>query len=74
MVGGLSVDVLPMIPRTVIKGSHVRVGLEDAPFGSERTNVQWVEAAVKVIDNSGGDLATAADVRSVLQALEMGDT
>jgi len=74
MVGGLSVDILPMIPRTVMEGGHVRVGLEDAPFGSERTNVQWVEAAAKAIDNSGGDLATAADVRAVLHALEMGDT
>jgi 3-keto-5-aminohexanoate cleavage enzyme len=74
MVGGLSVDVLPMIPRTVAEGGHVRVGLEDAPFGSERTNVQWVEAAAQAIDNSGGDLATAAEVRAVLHALEMGDT
>jgi uncharacterized protein (DUF849 family) len=73
MVGGLSVDVLPMIPRVVMEGGHVRVGLEDAPFDSERSNVQWVQAAVKAIDNSGGDLATAADVRAVLQALEMGD-
>jgi len=73
MVGGLSVDVLPMIPRAVMEGGHVRVGLEDAPFDSERSNLQWVEAAVKAIDNSGGELATAADVRAVLQALEMGD-
>jgi uncharacterized protein (DUF849 family) len=73
MVGGLSVDVLPMIPRVVMEGGHVRVGLEDAPFDSERSNVQWVQAAVKAIDNSGGDLATAADARAVLQALEMGD-
>jgi uncharacterized protein (DUF849 family) len=73
MVGGLSVDVLPLIPRTVMEGGHVRVGLEDAPFGSERTNLQWVEAAVKAIDNAGGTLASAPDVRAVLQALEMGD-
>jgi uncharacterized protein (DUF849 family) len=70
MIGGLSVDVLPMIPRTVLEGGHVRVGLEDAPLGSERTNLQWVEAATRAIDNSGGELATAAEVRAVLQALE----
>ena len=73
MIGGLSVDVLPMIPRVVMEGGHVRVGLEDAPFGSERTNVQWVEAAATAIDNSGGELATPSEVRAVLQALEMGD-
>ena len=64
MIGGLSVDVLPMIPRAVMEGGHVRVGLEDAPLGSERTNLQWVEAATKAIDNAGGELATAADVRA----------
>ncbi len=73
MVGGLSVDVVPLIPRVLTEGGHVRVGLEDAPFGSERSNVQWVEAAVTAIDNGGGVLATAADVRAVLAAVEMGD-
>jgi uncharacterized protein (DUF849 family) len=37
MIGGLSVDVVRMIPRVVMEGGHVRVGLEDAPLGSERT-------------------------------------
>lgn len=73
MVGGLSVDVLPLIPRVVMEGGHVRVGLEDAPFGAERSNVQWVEAAVTAIDSAAGVLATAADVRAVLAAVEMGD-
>jgi len=73
MVGGLSVDVLPLIPRAVMEGGHVRVGLEDAPLGSERSNVQWVEAAVTAIENAGGTLASAADVRAVLTAVEMGD-
>jgi uncharacterized protein (DUF849 family) len=73
MVGGLSVDVLPMIPRIVAEGGHVRVGLEDAPFGSGRSNLEWVEAAVSAIDIAGGTLAGAEDVRSVLKAVEMGD-
>jgi uncharacterized protein (DUF849 family) len=73
MIGGLSVDVLPMIPRVVTEGGHVRVGLEDAPLGSEHTNVQWVEAAVKAIDNSGGDLAAPADVWRQAAGAEMGD-
>lgn len=66
MVGGLDVDVTPMIPRTIMEGGHVRVGLEDAPLGSDKTNVQWVEQAAKIIDNMGGELATARDVRSAL--------
>jgi uncharacterized protein (DUF849 family) len=73
MVGGLAVDVLPMIPRVVAEGGHVRVGLEDAPLGSERTNLQWVEAARERIENAGGELATAADVRAALEKVEMGD-
>lgn len=66
MVGGLDVDVTPMIPRTVMEGGHVRVGLEDAPLGSDKTNVQWVEQAAKIIDNMGGELAAPRDVRSAL--------
>lgn len=73
MVGGLSVDVLPLIPRVVAEGGHVRVGLEDAAFGSTRSNVEWVEAAVRAIEDAGGALARPADVRATLHALEMGE-
>ena len=44
MVAGLQVDVLPMIPRAVAEGGHVRVGLEDASFGCELSNLQLVES------------------------------
>jgi 3-keto-5-aminohexanoate cleavage enzyme len=64
MVAGLQVDVLPMIPRAVAEGGHVRVGLEDAPWGSEKSNVQWVREAVQRIENAGGELATAQAVRA----------
>jgi uncharacterized protein (DUF849 family) len=73
MVGGLAVDVLALIPRAIAEGGHVRVGLEDAPLGSERTNLQWVEAARTRIENAGGELATADEVRAWLNAVEMGD-
>jgi uncharacterized protein (DUF849 family) len=63
MIGGLDVDITPMIPRVIMEGGHVRVGLEDAPLGSDRTNLQWVEAAAQMILNSGGELASAAEVR-----------
>ena len=72
MISGLDVDVLPLVPRAVMERGHVRVGLEDAPFGCERTNVQLVEEAGRLIVNPGGTLATAADVRiaSSTEALE----
>jgi uncharacterized protein (DUF849 family) len=73
MVGGLAVDVLALIPRAIAEGGHVRVGLEDAPLGSERSNLQWVEEARTRIENAGGELATAGEVRAWLNAVEMGD-
>lgn len=68
MVAGLDVDVSPLIGMTVERGGHVRVGLEDAPFGTTTTNVQWVERAVRAIRGSGGDLADAAAVRAALRS------
>ncbi|HTT37702.1 MAG TPA: 3-keto-5-aminohexanoate cleavage protein [Burkholderiales bacterium] len=73
MVAGLGVDVLPLIPRTLAEGGHVRVGLEDVSLGSAKSNLELVEEAARVIDNCGGQLATAAEVRAQLQAIEMGD-
>lgn len=73
MVSGLYVDTLPLIPRTVAEGGHVRVGLEDAPHGSERSNVQWVEAAVAAVDRCGGEVASVSHVRSRLETIEMGE-
>lgn len=72
MISGLDVDVLPLVPRAVMERGHVRVGLEDAPFGCETSNVELVEEAVRLIENAGGTLATAEDVRlaSSADALE----
>jgi len=66
MVAGLGVDVTPLIPRAVENGGHVRVGLEDAPLGSDRTNVEWVEHARAEVEAAGGTVATAAEVRAEL--------
>ncbi|MEO8164760.1 MAG: 3-keto-5-aminohexanoate cleavage protein, partial [Betaproteobacteria bacterium] len=66
MLGGLQVDILPMIPRAVAEGGHVRVGLEDAPWGSDFSNLQWVEQAAERIEASGGELATAPEVRAAI--------
>jgi 3-keto-5-aminohexanoate cleavage enzyme len=68
IVAGLGVDVLPLIPATVRMGGHVRVGLEDAPHGCERSNLELVEAAVNAIQKAGSEPATAKDVREALKA------
>jgi uncharacterized protein (DUF849 family) len=46
-----------------MESGHVRVGLEDAPFGCEKTNIALVEDAVNSIETCGGELARAAEVR-----------
>lgn len=66
MVAGLKVDILPLIPAAVARAGHVRVGLEDAPHGSARSNLAWVRAARTAIERSGGELASAGDVRRAL--------
>jgi uncharacterized protein (DUF849 family) len=66
MIAGLGVDIRPLIPETVRCGGHVRVGLEDAPFGTMQTNVQLVEEAVRLIRAAGGEPATVAEMRAAL--------
>jgi 3-keto-5-aminohexanoate cleavage enzyme len=66
MTSGLGVDITPLIPLTVQRGGHLRVGLEDAPLGSTRTNVQWVERAVRAVQMAGGAVATVAEMRGLL--------
>ena len=73
MVAGLGVDILQLLPRAVAEGGHVRVGLEDASLGCTRTNVELVEAAARMINACGGELATAAEVRAELRAAELGE-
>ncbi len=66
MVAGLDVDITPLIEPAVERGGHVRVGLEDAPHGSNKTNLEWVTHARREIEAAGGTPATAADVRQAL--------
>lgn len=68
MVAGLGVDIRPLIGAAVQRGGHVRVGLEDAPWGSAIGNRQWVEAARRAIEAAGATTATPADVRRALAA------
>jgi len=66
MVAGLSVDVLPLVGAAIERGGHVRVGLEDAPLGSTRSNLDWTIAARRAIEDAGGRLASSAEVRGAL--------
>ena len=67
MIGGLGVDIRPLIAMTVSAGGHIRVGLEDAVFGTKLSNVQWVEETVSCIVNAGGEPASASEVRAALK-------
>ncbi len=69
MVAGLGVDIRPLISTAVQNGGHIRVGLEDAPFGTETGNVAWVDQAVAAVRAAGGEPATARDMRATLEAL-----
>jgi 3-keto-5-aminohexanoate cleavage enzyme len=66
MMAGLGVDVRPLIGEAVARGGHVRVGLEDAPFGCPSTNVALVEEAVRLVRAAGGEPATVREMREGL--------
>lgn len=71
MIGGLGVDIRPLIARSVSLGGHVRVGLEDAPFGCEQSNVELVEEAVRLIREVGSEPATPAEARAHLANVDV---
>ena len=64
MIAGHEVDLRNLIQPTVEAVGHVRVGLEDAPFGSEMTNLDWVRSAASLIKASGRRLASASEIRA----------
>jgi len=68
MVAGLAVDTLQLAGAAAARGGHVRVGLEDAPLGSGRSNLEWVREARRAIEGAGRELASAAEVRRALSA------
>ena len=63
MIAGLAVDIRPLVAAAITGGGHVRVGLEDAPFGTMWRNQDWVRLAASAIENGGGQVASAAAVR-----------
>ena len=71
MVAGLGVDIRPLIAPAVERGGHIRVGLEDRPFGARETNRGLVEEAVRLVRAAGGEPATAKEVRVACAAADM---
>jgi len=63
MIAGLGVDIRPLIPETLRRGGHVRVGLEDAPFGCAMSNRALVKEAVQLIRANGAEPATVGEMR-----------
>ncbi len=68
MIAGLGVDVRPLFPDTIRRGGHIRVGLEDAPFGTAMTNVALVEEAVRLVRANTAEPATVSEMRTALAA------
>lgn len=69
MVAGLGVDIRPLIEPAVHLGGHIRVGLEDAPFGDQRSNLAWAELAVRAVTAAGAQPATTIEMRDFLTSL-----
>jgi 3-keto-5-aminohexanoate cleavage enzyme len=63
MVAGRGADILPLVPRVVAEGGHVRVGA-GAAQGDDP--VERAEQAARLIADCGGELAPAREVRAVL--------
>jgi 3-keto-5-aminohexanoate cleavage enzyme len=63
MVAGLGVNIERLVEGAIGRGGHVRVGLEDAPLGTDQTNLSLTKSARHIIERSGYALATAEAVR-----------
>ncbi|MDA0339278.1 MAG: 3-keto-5-aminohexanoate cleavage protein [Proteobacteria bacterium] len=70
MVAAFGNEPEPMIPTILDAGCHLRVGLEDAPAGSKRGNLELVESAVAEIEKTGRTVATPTEVRAHLTSVQ----
>lgn len=68
---GIGRAQFPFVAQTVLYGGHVRVGLEDNLYLSRGTlapsNAALVEKAVEIIRLIGGDIASAAEARTIFK-------
>jgi 3-keto-5-aminohexanoate cleavage enzyme len=71
MVAGLGVDIRPLIGAAVERGGHIRVGLEDRPWGVNETNRGLVEEAVHLVHAAGAEPATPAEVRAACVVMDI---
>ena len=68
-VAGIGRTEIPLAAGAVIMGGHVRVGLEDnlvMPDGSQASNVRLVEKIVRIAGETGREIATPDEARSIL--------
>ncbi len=70
MVAGLMVDIRPLLPEAIARGGHLRVGLEDAPWGTALSNAAWTDAAVAAIRAAGSTPASPREARGILAATD----
>lgn len=70
MIAGLGVDIAPLVEEALDQGGHLRVGLEDAPFGMHRSNRELVGEATQKVRASGREPAAAAEIRDALRLLD----
>lgn len=67
---GIGKQHLPILYATIALGGHIRVGLEDNIYYSHgkiaKSNVEFVERAVRLIKEANREVATPADARKIL--------
>ncbi len=66
MAAGLGVDMRVLFPGILRMGGHLRIGLEDAPLGTEEGNGWWLETALGAVAAVGSWPASVAEVRAAL--------
>jgi 3-keto-5-aminohexanoate cleavage enzyme len=70
MVAGLGVDIRSLIAPVVARGGHIRVGLEDRPWGVDESNRGLVEEAVLLVREAGAEPASPLEVRMACAAAD----
>ncbi len=68
---GIGAMQMPFVALSSIRGGHARVGLEDNIYRSKgvfaESNAELVERAVKIIELTGGSIATPSEAREIFK-------